>query len=27
VKGSGRCWQHKGREAMLPAKDLLISEN
>lgn len=27
VKGGGRCWQHKGREAMLPAKDLLISEN
>lgn len=25
MKGGGRCWQHKGREAMLPAKDLLIS--
>ncbi len=27
VKGGGRCWQHKDKEAMLPAKDLLVSEN
>lgn len=25
VKGGGRCWQHEGREAMMPQKDLLIS--
>ncbi len=25
-KGGGRCWQHKGREAMLPEKDLLVKE-
>lgn len=23
VKGGGRCWQHKGREAMLPPEKLL----
>ena len=23
VKNGGRCWQHKGKEAMLPQKDLL----
>ncbi len=27
VRGGGRCWQHKGREAILPAKDLLIEQN
>lgn len=26
VKGGGRCWQHKGRNAILPAKDLLADE-
>ncbi len=26
VKGGGRCWQHTGREAILPEKDLLINE-
>ena len=25
VKGGGRCWQHKGREAMLPEKELLVN--
>ncbi len=25
VRGGGRCWQHEGREAMMPQKDLLIS--
>lgn len=27
VKGGGRCWQHKGKEAMLSAKDLLVEQN
>jgi hypothetical protein len=27
VKGGGRCWQHEGRDAMLPAKELLIEDN
>lgn len=26
MKGGGRCWQHEGREAMLPEKDLLVKE-
>lgn len=25
MKGGGRCWQHEGREAMLPQQDLLVS--
>ncbi len=25
VKGGGRCWQHEGKEAMLPPEKLLIS--
>jgi hypothetical protein len=24
VRGGGRCWQHKGREAILPESDLEI---
>ncbi len=27
VKGGGRCWQHKGREAMLPTNELLAEQN
>lgn len=26
VKGGGRCWQHKGQEAMLPQEKLLITQ-
>lgn len=26
IRGGGRCWQHKEREAMLPDKDLLVRE-
>ena len=26
VKGGGRCWQHIGRQAMLPAKDLIANK-
>lgn len=26
VKGGGRCWQHTGREAILPPEKLLISQ-
>jgi len=26
VRGGGRCWQHKGRKAMLSKKDLLIKK-
>lgn len=26
VKGGGRCWQHSGREAILPAEKLLITQ-
>ncbi len=26
VKGGGRCWQHKGKEAILPENKLLIKE-
>lgn len=25
VKGGGRCWQHPGREAMLPEEDLIVN--
>jgi len=25
VRGGGRCWQHKGLEAMLAAEKLLVS--
>ena len=27
VKGGGRCWQHRGREAMLSRKELFAGEN
>lgn len=27
VRGGGRCWQHVGREAMLPETELLAEEN
>jgi hypothetical protein len=26
VRGTGRCWQHRGRPAMLPAAKLLVRE-
>jgi hypothetical protein len=26
VRGTGRCWQHRGRPAMLPAAKLLVPE-
>jgi len=26
VKGGGRCWQHQGRKAVLPLKDLLVKD-
>lgn len=26
VRGTGRCWQHRGRAAMLPAAKLLVRE-
>ncbi len=26
VKGGGRCWQHKGQNAMLPPEKLIISQ-
>lgn len=26
VRGTGRCWQHRGRPAMLPASKLLVPE-
>lgn len=26
VKGGGRCWQHKGQEALLPEEKLLITQ-
>jgi len=26
VRGGGRCWQHKGLEAMLPPEKLLVSQ-
>lgn len=26
VKGGGRCWQHKGQEALLPAEKLTITQ-
>jgi hypothetical protein len=26
VRGTGRCWQHRGRPAMLPAAKLLVQE-
>jgi hypothetical protein len=26
VRGTGRCWQHRGRSAMLPAAKLLVRE-
>ena len=27
VKGKKRCWQHEGRKAMLPQKDLAVGDN
>ncbi|REJ77973.1 MAG: hypothetical protein DWQ47_16605 [Acidobacteria bacterium] len=26
VKGGGRCWQHSGKEAMIPEEELLVVE-
>jgi hypothetical protein len=26
VRGTGRCWQHRGRGAMLPAAKLIVRE-
>ena len=26
VRGTGRCWQHRGKPAMLPAAKLLVQE-
>jgi hypothetical protein len=26
VRGTGRCWQHRGRAAMLPAAKLIVRE-
>jgi len=26
VRGTGRCWQHRGRAAMLPASKLLVQD-
>ncbi|HEY9403525.1 MAG TPA: hypothetical protein VIQ24_12750, partial [Pyrinomonadaceae bacterium] len=26
VRGTGRCWQHRGRGAMLPASKLVVRE-
>jgi hypothetical protein len=26
VRGTGRCWQHRGRPAMLPASKLVVRE-
>ncbi|HEX8422438.1 MAG TPA: hypothetical protein VF634_03460, partial [Pyrinomonadaceae bacterium] len=26
VRGTGRCWQHRGRSAMLPAAKLIVRE-